>query len=155
MDNCCVETARPLDGDCPRCGRRGRSVDEITPKALLRPNALERRKGVEHRFCATTDCPVVYFGDGEVFCREEVIVPVFQKEPAGGRTVCYCFAVTEQDIRREIEQTGRSMAFDRISALVKVERCACEVRNPQGGCCLGNISSLVESATAKVAAREG
>lgn len=150
-----METARPLDGDCPRCGRRGRSVDEITPKALLRPDALERRKGVEHRFCATPDCPLVYFGDEEVFCREEVLVPVFQKEPAGGRTVCYCFGVTEQDIRRETEQKRRSAAFDRISLLVKLGRCACEVRNPQGSCCLGNISSLVESATETVPAREG
>lgn len=150
-----METGTPLDGDCPRCGRRGRSVDEITPKALLRSDALERRKGVQHRFCATPDCPVVYFGDGEVFCREEVIVPVFQKERADARMVCYCFAVTDHDIRREIEQTGRSAAFDRISALVKAERCACEVRNPQGSCCLGNISSLVEDATGTVAARRG
>ena len=88
----------------------------------------------------------MYFGDGDVFYREDVVVPVYQKEPAGTRTVCYCFAETEGDIRREVEQTGRSTAFDRITALVKMQRCACEVRNPQGSCCLGNVSSAIEEA---------
>ena len=149
-----MENGGPLEPECPRCGRRGRSVEEITPKALLRPEALERRKVVEHRFCATPDCPVVYFGDGEIFYREDVIVPVFQKEPAGSRTVCYCFAVTERDIRGNIEQTGRATVFDRISALVKMERCACEMRNPQGSCCLGNISALIENAAGTLAASD-
>ena len=156
MENCCaVEGGGSLESECPRCCRRGRGVDEITPKALLRPDALERRQAVEHRFCATPDCPVVYFGDGEVFYREDMVVPVFQKEPAGSRTVCYCFAETEGDIRREIEQTGRSTAFDRITALVQMQRCACEVRNPQGSCCLGNVSSAIEEAIATVATRTG
>jgi hypothetical protein len=71
------------------------------------------------------------------------IVPVFQKEPAGKRTVCYCFDVTEPDVRREIHETGNSTAAERITDLVKAERCACEVRNPQGVCCLGNVTTVV------------
>ncbi len=105
-----------------------------------------RLSAPEHRFCATPECPVVYFGIDEVFDREEIVVPVFQKEPAGDRTVCYCFAETEGDIRREIEQTGRSTASERIAELVKAERCACEVRNPQGSCCLGNIAAATKDA---------
>lgn len=45
---------------------------------------------------------MVYFGEEETFRREDVAVAVFQKEPAGNRTVCYCFAVSEADLRREI-----------------------------------------------------
>jgi hypothetical protein len=135
---------------CPECGRAGQLVDRITVKAMLRPEALMRLSGPEHRFCPTPECPVVYFGLEEIFHRGEILVPVFQKEPAGDRTICYCFAVTEGDIRRELVAQGGSTAGDRITALVKAERCACEIRNPQGSCCLGNVATATRAARASI-----
>jgi hypothetical protein len=122
----------------------GRTVERITLKALLRPQALLRLSAIEHRFCPTPDCPVVYFGREETFERGDLTVPVFQKEPPGTRLVCCCFGVTEEDIRREIIEAGRSSAAERITALVKEGRCACEVKNPQGSCCLGNIAAATK-----------
>jgi hypothetical protein len=106
-----------------------------------------RLSAPEHRLCTTRECPIVYFGADEVFNRGEILVPVFQKEPTATRTVCYCFAVTEADIRRDVD-TGRSTARDRISALVKGGRCACEIKNPQGTCCLGNVAAATRAAKA-------
>jgi hypothetical protein len=140
-------TATPAT-ECPRCGRAGQPVDRITVKAMLRPPALMRLSAPEHRFCPTQNCPVVYFGLEQVFDRGDVVVPVFQKEPAGDRTVCYCFAIREGDIRRELVDLGRSTAGDRIRALVKAGRCACEVKNPQGSCCLGNVAAATRAAKA-------
>lgn len=147
MESCCaVEPAVPSSPTrCPNCGEPGRLVDRITVKAMLRPKALMRLSAPEHRFCSTRGCPVVYFGVEEVFTGAEVDVPVFQKEPAGARIVCYCFAIGERDIRRELIETGRSTAGERITALVKAERCACEVKNPQGSCCLGNVAAAAEA----------
>jgi hypothetical protein len=54
--------------------------------------------------------------------------------------VCYCFGFTRQDIWDEIRQTGRSTIAERISAEVKAGNCACEVKNPSGKCCLGNVT---------------
>ncbi|OFV85732.1 MAG: hypothetical protein A2V74_10655 [Acidobacteria bacterium RBG_16_70_10] len=154
MSDCCKvesgEAGSPTH--CPECGRSGREVERITVKAMLRPQALARLSAPEHRFCATASCPVVYFGRGEVFRRADVLVPVFQKEPSGNRTVCYCFAVTEEDVRREVGASGRATSADRITELVKAGRCACEVRNPQGSCCLGNIALVAKSAAAEATA---
>ena len=130
-------------------------MDPITVKALLRPEALARLSGAARRFCPTASCPVVYFGAGEVFDREEVAVPVFQKEPAGDRTVCYCFAISEADLRREIAETGGSTTGQRITAHVKAGRCACEIKNPQGSCCLGNVVAVVRALGASDATRRG
>jgi hypothetical protein len=150
MESCC--TVRPgaptSPTHCPACGKPGRLVERITVKAMLRPEALMRLSAPEHRFCATPECPVVYFGTDEVFDREEIGVPVFQKEPAGDRPVCYCFGVGEGDLRQELVETGQSTASDRISALVRAERCACEVKNPQGSCCLGNVAAATKAAKA-------
>lgn len=154
MSDCCSVTEPPLEAPerCPECGRVGRRVELMTLKALLRPQDLARRSAPEHRFCPSASCRVVYFGLGEVFRREHVLVPVFQKEPAGDRTICYCFAVSEGDIRSEIQATGGATAVERITALVKSERCACEVRNPQGTCCLGNLTAAVKAALAETTA---
>lgn len=70
-------------------------------------------------------------------------MPVFQKEPEGDRTVCYRFAVSEAVIREEIEAAETRAPASRIRALVQAGRCACEVRNPQGSCCLGEVFALV------------
>jgi hypothetical protein len=142
---------------CPQCGNGGRTVERITVKALLRPEALGRLSEAEHRFCAAPACPVVYFGREERFNQDEIVVPVFQKGPPGDRAVCYCYAISEADVRREIAETGRSTAADRITAHVQAGRCACEVRNPQGSCCLGNVAAVVKALEAQeaTAVREG
>jgi hypothetical protein len=147
MESCCTigDAGQPAPTHCPQCGKAGRSVERITVKALLRPEALARFSAPAHRFCATPECPTVYFGSEEAFAREDLVVTVLQKESAAARIVCYCFAITEQDIRRELVETGHSSASERITALVRADRCACEVKNPQGSCCLGNLADATKA----------
>ena len=133
MDRCCDASIPDIQQSrlCATCGQAGRTVGLITLKALLRPAALERLNAGDHYFCATAACPVVYFGGGDVFPHEDVLVPVFQKEPERRRTVCYCFDVGEDQVRTEVETTGASASAERITGLVRDERCACELRNPR------------------------
>lgn len=133
------------DRACPACGTAGRRVERITVKAMLLPAALARLTEEDHRFCATAECPVVYFGASDRFEVGEIGVGVFQKEPPGTRTVCYCFAIGEADLARELTAGARPTAIERISRLVAAGRCACEVKNPQGTCCLGNVASALGS----------
>jgi len=152
MESCCaVAGGGPDPRRCPECGVEGRRVGLITLKALLRPSALPRLSTGDYQFCASPTCPVVYFGGGITFRTEDVGVPVFQKEHDGHRTVCYCFDVSEGQIQREAEPGGTSESAERIKALVREDRCACEVRNPQGSCCLGNVSAALKSAKALAA----
>lgn len=146
MEACCDPDSAQSGRECPACGTEGRSVDRITVKAMLLPAALERAADGEYRFCAAPGCPVVYFGPSQRFRIDDLGVTVFQKKLRGARTVCYCFGVTVGDIEAELTASGRSTAVERISALVKAERCACEIKNPQGSCCLANVSAVVRSA---------
>ena len=146
MGDCCGQPADILPAACPRCGQLGGKVERITLKALLRPEALTRLGSGDYRFCRTSACPNVYYGLGESFDREDVLVPVFQKEPEGARTVCYCFAVSEDTIHREVQTAGVSASAASIKALVHAGRCACEVRNPQGTCCLGTVFAIAKMA---------
>ncbi|MGH9461002.1 MAG: putative iron-sulfur cluster-binding metallochaperone [Vicinamibacteria bacterium] len=134
---------RELDSrTCPLCRSLGRSVQLITVKSLLTARALEKLTLQDHRFCATPDCEVVYYSEQTVYRREGVRVPVFQKEPSGRRIVCYCFEVSEDD--------ADAGAESRIRTHVQAGRCACELRNPEGRCCLGNLWAFTRVTTAEV-----
>ena len=134
---------------CPGCGHAGRAVSETTVMSLLGPSALERRERRRHRFCPTQTCPVVYFGGGEVMHRDDLQVPVFCKEPAGNRLVCYCFGIREPDITASRQPGRHSAIFHRVRTLVREGRCACEVKNPHGSCCLNEIVQIERSRPGK------
>jgi hypothetical protein len=130
-------------------GSPGRAVDRQTIKALLTERALVRLPPGDFRFCPDADCEVVYFGPGDVrFTTGDVRVGVWQKQPFGDRQVCYCFGESEGSIRAEIEAEGHSSAVPRIRDHIAAGRCACEIRNPRGSCCLGDVIAAVEQVTA-------
>lgn len=130
---------------CPISGTAGRDVEILTVKALLTESALRRVTDSTHRFCPDPACDVVYFTDsGETYSTADVRVPVWQKETAGARMLCYCFGEGEARIRDEMHATGASHAVERIRAQVDAGRCACEVRNPRGVCCLGDVGAAVK-----------
>src|SRR5260370_26415796 len=54
--------------------------------------------------------------------------------------ICYCFGFTRQDIWEEIRSTGKSTVAKRITAEVEAGRCAYEIKNPSGKCCLGDVT---------------
>ena len=146
MSDCCPP--RPVDPaeqpTCPKSGIMGQVVDLNTVKALLTEEALTRISGAPHRFCPDPSCDIVYFTAGDTFTVRNVRVPVWQKEPSGARMVCYCFGENESDIAREIIEHGRSGALERVREHIAAGRCACELRNPRGVCCLGDVAAAVK-----------
>jgi hypothetical protein len=130
---------------CPISGSKGKPVELQTVKALLTERALRRMAASSHRFCPEPDCEVVYFdAAGNHYTKDDVRVPVWQKEPFGTRMICYCFGETEADIRTEMERGGHSHAVERVRRHIEAGRCACEIRNPRGACCLGDITAAVK-----------
>ena len=130
---------------CAACGAAGRPVEALTVKALLTESALAHYEHVSYRFCPSVTCAVVYFSEGgPTFTTNEVRERVWQKAPPGHRTFCYCFGENEADIAREIDETGQSGAVQRVRSHIAAKRCACEVRNPRGTCCLSDLQAAVE-----------
>lgn len=150
-ESCCptpnqsvTDHSRP--STCPQNGTQGPPVDLITLKSLLRGAALMQLEPQQtYRFCPDTECLVVYFSQaGQTFMTTDLKVPVFQKDSRAEVSVCYCFEWTRQRIGEEIERNGSSSAIASIKAQIKAKRCGCEVNNPQGHCCLGNVRQVVE-----------
>lgn len=111
-------------------------------------------RDVSYLFCRTAECPVVYFSaDGsQSFTKEQIRVPVYQKEPNDESVlVCYCFYHSPATIRAEFLRIGASRAKEEIDQGIKAGQCACELRNPQGSCCLGNVQTIMERITHELA----
>jgi hypothetical protein len=116
--------------------------------------ALARLSRLDHFFCHEQACPVVYFdAAGTRYDRSDLRVPVWQKEAPGDRVICYCFGDTEGDVRREIVLTGQCHAAARIRAHIAADRCACDIRNPKGVCCLGDLLEVIRRLGAPGTAR--
>jgi hypothetical protein len=157
MDACCCPPAVEAGARaCPACGEQGAAVRLQTVKALLAESALRRVLPPRYRFCSNPACDVVYFGDaGDCFHRFDVRVPVCHKEPVGARLLCYCFGETESGIQAELLERGHSAAGERIREHIRAGRCACDIRNPRGACCLGDVTAaLTRMETAMRTARE-
>ena len=146
MPDCCSLSAKAGTASavvaCPVSGRRSKQVDILTVKSLVRKLPMGM-PDTQYYFCDTSDCEVVYFAlDAEAprFRREDLMVRVGAKETADPIPICYCFGFTRQDIWDEIRSTGKSTVAERITTEVKAGHCACEVKNPSGKCCLGDVT---------------
>jgi hypothetical protein len=130
---------------CPECGKVGKPVQGQTVKALLSVS-LRQLQDVEYLFCRTQTCPIVYFSaDGEqIFTVEQVRERVYQKEPEAENVfVCYCFRHTVGELHAASPK-NRIAIVDDIKAGINAGQCACDLRNPQGSCCLGNVRNLIK-----------
>ncbi len=143
-------------GVCPTCGLKGKKVDAATVKSMLSVSLREVRD-VPYFFCREADCRTVYFSEdgSQVFGTQAVPERVFQKEPdADDVFACYCFRHTPKSIRAEIIEIGTSAVIDEINAGIKAGQCACDWRNPQGSCCLGNVGQVVKRIQSEIMAVE-
>lgn len=150
---CCLMTdvsQAPETAQCPVSQVIGRKIQRRTLESLLKPYARTHLEPVQYYYCADPTCPIVYFSNVNVrtFSIGELTVPVFGKDEEEDTPVCYCFDWTRRRIRREIVQTGRSTAAVEIAKRVKAGECACDLKNPKGRCCLGDVNRVVKETIA-------
>ena len=155
MSGCCTdrcESQAPAAqaGVCLECGKKGKPVAMLTVKSLVKEHT--RVLPSKYFFCRTGDCDVVYFSEVGRFRKSDVKVRVGLKENKDPVPLCYCFDYSRADIREDLEERGSTGILERIKAEVKAGYCACEVKNPSGDCCLGDITRAIQEARALAAA---
>jgi hypothetical protein len=161
MSDCCSSREpsgafQPTNGSaqlrCPDCGETGRPVAPVTLKHMVQPEFLDLVSKTGFLFCRTADCGTVYFhSNGETLAKADLRVRVGLKETLDPVPICYCFGFTERMLLDEIQASGHTTIPQRIAAQVNAQHCTCEVRNPQGSCCLGNVKAAVKRAQQIVA----
>ncbi len=94
--------------------------------------------------CRDPECEVAYFGeDGTTLVVSDLLVEPGFKTKSDQGLLCYCFLVRRSDVEAELRESGECHIIEHITAEVKAGNCACEVRNPSGKCCLGEVQRAV------------
>jgi hypothetical protein len=138
------------DSCCSMCEKEGRPVELQTVVHQVKHEHFDCVNGESYRFCADRSCRVVYYGDeGTRFTVDDVRELVTTKTQGDARPICCCFGFSEGDARKEIEHTGQSTIPATVSGLIKAGMCACEVRNPAGSCCLGDVNRIIKRLSAE------
>lgn len=138
---CCKAPTIPCP--CPVCGNAGRKVSVLTLDNHV-AGALRGEIGNDATFCLNPDCEVVYCNPGgKVVRKGETKLPVTIKDSGDDVYVCYCFEFKRGDIRKDLSENGKTDIPDDITKKIRDGLCACESKNPQGACCLGNVAKEI------------
>lgn len=122
---------------CPECQSECKLVPLIT---LLHQLASPQNRSIKDQpfyFCSKPKCNVVYFGrTGNRYTLDELRSPIGQKQTELSRLICYCFDISEQVLLDDLDDNGASTIKEFVKAQTQAKRCACDIRNPSGRCCL-------------------
>lgn len=148
-ESCCLveeKTPAPARAACPVSGTLSRKVQRRTLEHLLKPEKIDSIQKVQYYYCKEPACDVIYFSNEEVpfFTTDDVAVKVFVKDQGAEVPVCYCFDWTRARIKQQISETGKSTAALEIAQEIKAGNCSCDVKNPKGECCLGDVNAFVK-----------
>ena len=111
---------------------------------LLDPLVREIGRGT-YFFCGTPECDTVYFSpsSAKTFLKRDLKVRVGIKETEDPIPICYCFSHSRASAWQEIEQAGTSSIVESIKREIRAGRCECEIKNPSGKCCLGEVMRVI------------
>ncbi len=151
-DCCSVSEINEKDAlFCPLCGEKGKPVSLATVGAMAETDVeAVKLSAQEYKLCRNPNCSLVYYAGEVQLEKSDLRVPVNFKERNYEGPVCYCFNHTVASIRAEIQMKGDSTAQAMITQEVKARRCACEIKNPAGICCLGDITRAVQAVMAQL-----
>lgn len=144
--NCC--TPQPKGKvPCPNCSQNAKGVLGKTLEHLLNEEAKRKLTCFDgFHFCTTATCEIIYFRDNEILVQKDLSVTVGCKDGASPATVCYCFHWTKEKIKAQLETNGVTSALEDIKEKMKSIGCSCEILNPSGECCLGDVAKAIKEA---------
>ena len=149
-DSCC--TPQPKGKvECPSCHKKAKGVLGKTFAALVKEQTKARFDCFDgFYYCKTPSCKTVYFRDDIILTQDDITVTVGLKDGAQPATVCYCFEWSKEKIEEELKRNGKTTALEDIKAKMENQGCSCEVLNPSGGCCLGDVGKAIKEIETKL-----
>ncbi len=131
-------------------GQKCKPVGRITLESLLKSGARASMKIQPYYFCDAPDCDTVYvsaLGD-HLITKDQLTVRVGIKETEDPIPLCYCFGFDRKAVWDDIRSKAVTNIPRIITERVKAGECRCDVTNPSGTCCLGNVYRAVKQAQA-------
>lgn len=122
----------------------------LTIRALTRRSWIGYSEIGDGHLCThPQDSVVYYFADCATIHKSDVVDRIGIKESEEPIFVCYCFRHSKSEIEQDFLLHGESTIEADVRRKVAEESCWCEVANPAGRCCLGEIRTVVKASRQK------
>ncbi|PHR71083.1 MAG: hypothetical protein COA66_10200 [Arcobacter sp.] len=156
--NCCSAESKPLftmikpnDNICPSCNQKAKTVPVSAVSHFVNDDVKKHISSLDgFHFCNTPTCDVIYFKKGQILKQSDVKFSIGIKENSKPATVCFCFNWSKERIEDQIRDSGTTTALEEIKEKVKNKACNCEVQNPKGKCCMGDVKKAIEDIKIKL-----
>ena len=149
MQDCGAYPHKQAGVVCPQNGTICKPVPRITVETLIRPEYKRSLALLPYFFCDSPDCDVVYVSTSgeQVITKNQLWVRVGIKEKEDPVPLCYCFNFDSKAIWDDIRSKGTTDIPKTITERIKAGECHCEITNPSGNCCLGDVYQAVRQAS--------
>lgn len=131
---------------CPVCNGKTQQVKALAVKHF----AIDKDKILEdvYNICLNEQCEVVYFNLSNNFIlkKSDIKIPIWFKQDADPRYICYCNKVTEEQIIDAVLKHGAKNIKDIIRLTGAMKNGKCEINNPLGKCCSPYINQTINKA---------
>lgn len=102
----------------------------------------------DYYLCINEKCGIAYYSSKSdlQIIKEQIKVPIWFKQDANLKYICYCNKVTEADIINAVENEGARNMKDIIKLTGAMKNGKCEVNHPTGKCCSPIIQKTINKA---------
>lgn len=130
---------------CPVCGEEGKLVKNVTVKHMVIDKSKEQVGDNDYYLCMNEACSVVYYDQesDNRFNKEDVREPIWFKNDANPKYICYCNKVTEEQIFDAVVNKDAKNMKDIIALTGAMKNGKCEINNPLGKCCSPIIQETI------------
>lgn len=130
---------------CPVCGGDGKLVKNITVEHMVLDTMKEQVGDNDYYLCMNETCFNTYFNqESDIkFNKNEVKEPIWFKNDANPKYVCYCNKVTEEQILDAVVNKDAKNLNDIIAITGAMKNGKCEINNPLGKCCSPIIQEVI------------
>ena len=133
---------------CPLCNEIGVEVKNTTVAHLVKDELVDGLGKSNYFLCMNKECDSVYFTaySDVLYAKEQIKVPIWFKEGANPKYICYCNHVTGGDIINAVANDEAKDIKDIIRLTGAMKNGKCETKNPLGKCCGPIIQEVINKA---------
>jgi bacterioferritin-associated ferredoxin len=120
-------------------------VKAKTVKSLLAGTLKRDLKEDKYFLCMNKSCNVAYYKNScdQIYLQEDLKVPIWFKEGASPKYICYCSRVTEKEIISAIINENATTVKELVEATGAMKSCNCELNHPTGRCCSTQMKEVL------------
>jgi len=120
-------------------------VKDVTVKNLVINNLKSSVEKESYCLCTGRSCDVIYFNASfdKIFKKVDIKVPIWFKDDADPKIICYCNQVTEKEIQNVVLNENAKTVKDVIELTDAMKTCNCELNHPTGKCCSRQINETI------------